>query len=85
MAKKITTTTTVTYTCDTCGAEMTTNYARIAGVLVGHGYPNSVYCTVTIPELQLDTGTKFNNAPELCANCVRKLLMRAIEKLPKEA
>ena len=84
MAKKIATTTTVTYTCDTCGKEFETNFAR-QEVLVGHGYPNSVYCTVAIQDLRLDTGTTFNKTPDLCPNCVRKLLLRAIENLPKEA
>jgi hypothetical protein len=84
MAKKTVLTTSVTYTCDTCGAEMDTSWARME-VLVGHGYPDSIYCGVEIADLQTAAGTKYNRKPDLCANCVRQLLMRAIERLPKEA
>lgn len=84
MAKKTVTTTTVTYTCDICGAEMEKNWAR-QDVLVGMAYPfGNIYCGVELKELH---GTEGGQAakPDVCANCVRKLLTRALNALPKEA
>lgn len=83
MAKKTTTTTTVTYTCDTCGAAMETNWATQM-VLVGMAYPDNVYCGVEINNVHTAGGFHIKT-PDLCANCVRKLLTRALNALPKEA
>ena len=83
MAKKTTTTTTVTLTCDTCGATMETNWASQM-VLVGVAYPNNIYCGVEINNVHSAGGHQINS-PDLCANCVRKLLTRALNALPKEA
>lgn len=83
MAKKTETTTTVTYTCDTCGAAMETNWATQM-VLVGMAYPANVYCGVEINNIHTAGGFHIKT-PDLCANCVRKLLTRALNALPKEA
>lgn len=83
MAKKITTTTTVTRTCDTCGKEIETNWANQM-VLVGMAYPDNVYCGVEIKDVH-SAGGYHVEKPDLCADCVRKLLTRALNALPKEA
>lgn len=83
MAKKTETTTTVTYTCDTCGKEIETNWANQM-VLVGMAYPDNVYCGVEINNVHTAGGYHVEK-PDLCANCVRKLLTRALNDLPKEA
>lgn len=83
MAKKTTTTVTVTCTCDTCGAPMEKNWASQM-VLVGMAYPSPIYCDVEIKDVR-SAGGYCIEKPDLCANCVRKLLTRALNALPKEA
>lgn len=83
MAKKTETTTTVTLTCDTCGKEIDVNYANQM-VLVGMAYPDNVYGTVAIQGIHTAGGYYIKN-PDLCADCVRKILMKALNSMPKEA
>lgn len=83
MAKKTETTTTVTLTCDTCGKVIDVNYANQM-VLVGMAYPDNVYGTVSINNIHTAGGYRVEN-PDLCADCVRKLLMKALNSMPKEA
>ena len=83
MAKKTETTTTVTLTCDTCGKEIDVNYANQM-VLVGMAYPDNVYGTVAIQHIHTAGGYYIKN-PDLCADCVRKILTKALNSLPKEA
>lgn len=81
MAKKTETTTTVTYTCDTCGKEIDVSWANQM-VLVGMAYPDNIYCGVEIKDVHSAGGFHIAN-PDLCADCVRKILLKALNSMPK--